>query len=194
MTIIPGYTYGMASVTASPISVEEFQQLKASTGFTDDDIYHLRMAGDVLNRHMDAVLDDWYGFLATQPQTGFFTTDGQGKPIMEYRAATRERFRQWILDTCQRDYDQDWLNYQHEIGLRHHHTKKNQTDQVNSVPHTALRYIIAYIVPITLRLKPFMALDGHTDAVVEKMHQAWFKSVVMQIALWSVPYVHTGEW
>jgi hypothetical protein len=27
---------------------------------------------------------------------------------------------------------------------------------------------------------------------VEKMHQAWFKSVVLQVALWSQPYAKEG--
>jgi hypothetical protein len=27
---------------------------------------------------------------------------------------------------------------------------------------------------------------------VDKMHQAWFKSVVMQVTLWCLPYVRDG--
>ena len=53
-----------------------------------------------------------------------------------YFAAKRpvvKRFGQWILDTARAEYDQAWLDYQHEIGLRHHRTKKNRTDSVDAV-------------------------------------------------------------
>ena len=42
-------------------------------------------------------------------------------------------------------------------------------------------------------MRPFLANKGHTDAEVEKMHQAWFKSVVLQVALWSQPYAKEGD-
>jgi hypothetical protein len=29
---------------------------------------------------------------------------------------------------------------------------------------------------------------------VEKMHQAWTKSVIMQVALWCYPYTREGDW
>lgn len=89
--------------------------------------------------------------------------------------------------------DQDWLNYQHEIGLRHHRTKKNKTDKVQSVPNISHRYIVAFIYPITATIKPFLAKKGNSPDEVEKMHQAWFKSVVLQVALWSYPYVKEGD-
>jgi len=34
----------------------------------------------------------------------------------------RQRFGQWILDTAAANYDQQWLDFQREIGLRHHRT------------------------------------------------------------------------
>ena len=40
------------------------------------------------------------------------------------------RFQQWIQDTCLRPYDQDWINYQHEIALRHTSLKKNKVDTI----------------------------------------------------------------
>jgi hypothetical protein len=53
--------------------------------------------------------------------------------------------------------------------------------------------LIAFIYPITATIKPFLANKGHKDDEVEKMHQAWFKSVVLQVALWSVPYTKPGD-
>lgn len=111
----------------------------------------------------------------------FSTSDNQ--LIDGYLAAVRKRFYQWILDTCNRSYDQIWLDYQQEIGLRHTYAKKNQTDHVASVPHIGLRYMIAFIYPITATIKPFLASKGHNAEEVEKMHQAWFKSVTLQVTL-----------
>jgi len=89
------------------------------------------------------------------------------QPDSAYLGAVRQRFKQWILDTCNREYDQAWLDYQHS-GLRHHLTKKNQTDQVQSVPMMPLRYLIAFIYPITATIKDFLANQGHDIEAVEK--------------------------
>jgi len=42
--------------------------------------------------------------------------------------------------------------------------------------------MIAFIYPITT-IKPFLASKGHNVEEVEKMHQAWFKSVTSGYAL-----------
>jgi len=80
-----------------------------------------------------------------------------------------------------------------EIALRHYRTKKNQTDGVSSVPMIPLRYMIAFIYPITATIKDFLARKGHSAADVERMHQAWFKSIVLQATLWSYPYAKEGD-
>lgn len=41
-------------------------------------------------------------------------------------AATHPRFLRWVEDACVRTYDQEWLDYQHEIALRHHRSKKTR--------------------------------------------------------------------
>jgi hypothetical protein len=193
MTTIEGYTYGTAQAARSPLTSQEFDQLKQSVLFGAEDEQYLRLAGGVLADQIEAVLDVWYGFVASHPHLVYYFTDGKGNANGEYLAAVRQRFGQWILDTCNRPYDQDWLNYQQEIGLRHHRSKKNQTDHVQSVANIAHRYLVAFIYPITATIKPFLAKQGHSADDVEKMHQAWFKSVVMQVALWSTPYVKDGD-
>ncbi len=45
---IPGYNYGSAEVAKSPIGVQELDQLKQSTGLTEDDEQWLRRAGQIL--------------------------------------------------------------------------------------------------------------------------------------------------
>ena len=192
-TSIPGYTFGDPSVPPAPITEEEFDLLKQTVLFTEEDERYLRLAGEVLRDQVDAILDLWYGFVGDHPHLVHYFTGPDGQPISEYLQAVRKRFGQWILDTCQRPYDRDWLNYQFEIGRRHHRVKKNQTDRVQSVPHIPLRYLIAFIYPITATIKDFLARKGHSPEEVEKMHQAWFKSVVLQVALWSYPYAREGD-
>lgn len=190
---IPGYTYGAAEVARSPLTLEDCENLKQVVLFGPEDQQYLQLAGEVLADQIEDVLDVWYGFVASHPYLLFYFTDGKGHPNNDYLAAVRKRFGQWILDTCNRPYDQAWLNYQQEIGLRHERTKKNQTDGVNSVPLINYRYLVAFISPITATIKPFLAKKGHSPDEVEKMHQAWFKAVVLSVALWSAPYVKEGE-
>ncbi|MGQ9503057.1 MAG: protoglobin domain-containing protein [Anaerolineae bacterium] len=194
MGTIAGYTYGTGQVARSLITLGEFEKLKQAVLFGPEDEKYLRMAGEVLADQVEEILDVWYGFVGSHPHLLYYFTDGRDNPNSEYLAAVRKRFGQWILDTCNRPYDQAWLNYQQEIGLRHHRTKKNQTDNVASVPIVHHHYMVAFIYPITATIKPFLAKKGHSAEEVEKMHQAWFKSVVLQVALWSVPYVKEGDW
>ena len=35
---------------------------------------------------------------------------------------------------------------------------------------------------------------GHNAQEIERMHAAWTKSVLLEIALWSRPYVNDGLW
>lgn len=188
-----GYTYGTTQVSPSPLKVEDLENLEKAVLFGAEDEKYLRIAGEVLADQIEDVLDVWYGFVGSHPHLVYYFTDGKGNANSDYLAAVRKRFGQWILDTCNRPYDQAWLDYAHEIGLRHHRTKKNKTDGVNSVPNINHRYLVAFIYPITATIKPFLAKKGHSPEEVEKMHQAWFKSVVMQVALWSAPYVRDGD-
>ncbi|MCS6783860.1 MAG: protoglobin domain-containing protein [Candidatus Caldarchaeum sp.] len=192
---IPGYTYGTKEAATSPVTEEDFNLLKTTVLMTDEDIKYLRLAGEVLKDQVNDVLDLWYGWVGSNKHlVHYFSHRKTGQPIQEYLEAVRKRFGQWILDTCFREYNRDWLNYQMEIGLRHHRTKKNKTDKVESVEHIPLRYLIAFIVPITATIKPFLAKKGHPPEEVEKMHNAWFKAVTLSVALWSIPYTGKGEW
>ncbi|RME81891.1 MAG: protogloblin ApPgb [Caldilineae bacterium] len=193
-TQTPGYTYATAEVAASPVSLEDFELLKQAVLFTEEDEKYLRLAGEVLADQVDDILDLWYNFVGSHDHLVYYFTGPDGTPDGDYLEAVRRRFGQWILDTCNRPYDQDWLNYQHEIGLRHHRSKKNQTDGVQSVPNINHRYLTAFIYPITATIKPFLAKKGHSADEVDRMHQAWTKSVVLQVALWSHPYVKPGDW
>ena len=191
---IPGYTLGDQSVPEAPIDDEEFDRLKQSVMFTEEDEEYLRMAGEVLEPQIDDILDVWFGFVADHDfLVRYFSTEG-GEPIEEYLDRVRERFGQWIRDTCDPPYDDEWLAYQFEIGRRHHRTKKNRADEVDAVPHIHLRYVIAFIYPITATIRGFLAAGDHDDETVDAMYHAWFKSVTLQVALWSRPYLPDGDW
>jgi hypothetical protein len=191
---IPGYTYGTSAVPHSPLSLEDFEQLKQSVLFGDEDSQSLRLSYDVLHDQVEDILDVWYGFAASHPfLVSFFSDKATGQPDGYYLAAVRKRFGQWILDTAHANYDQIWLDYQYEIGLRHRRGGKNRTDGVNSVDHVSYRYLPALLYPITTTLKPFLAKKGHSAEEVDKMHQAWLKSVLLQVILWSQPYIKDEE-
>jgi hypothetical protein len=190
---IPGYAFGSAAVAASPIDLAAFALLRQTVLFTEEDEHYLRLAGDVLEDQIDAVLDLWYGFVGSHPHLLAYFSTADGTPITDYLTRVRARFGQWILDTTRRPYDQAWLDYQAEIGLRHHSSRKNRVDEVPAAPIIPLRYLVAFIFPITATIRPFLARRGHSAEEVEKMHQAWFKSIVLQVVLWSHPYVRDGE-
>jgi hypothetical protein len=191
---IPGYTYGQKSVARAPYTVKDLESLKKTLLFGEDDLKALRQSRAILEGQTDAILDVWYGFVASTPElVESFKNIKTGKPDAAYLAAVRRRFGQWILDTADANYDQTWLDYQYEIGLRHTRAKKNRTDKAPSVAQVNFRYIPALTIPITTTLKPFLAKGGASAADVERMHAAWVKAVLLQSILWSYPYVREGQ-
>lgn len=187
---IPGYTLGTEFSARSPMLDEEFAQLRATILFGDDDIKALRLAHDVLSDQIEAILDVWYGFVGSNPHLLAYFSGANGQPDASYLGAVRRRFGQWILDTTAARYDRKWLDYQFEIGLRHTRFKKNKTDSVVSNSEVIhLRYLLAFIVPLTVTMKPFLANKGHSQVDVERMHGAWFKAVTLTAVLWSQAYL-----
>jgi Protoglobin len=191
---IPAYTYGTVAVSASPVSHDELEKLKVSAGFTIQDEQFLRMAGEVLADQTKQIVDHWRsGIIASIPNLARHSRTLEGDPIPEYLAQSNLRFQQWILDTCLRPYDQDWLNYQQEIALRHTSVKKNQADGVRSTEYVPFHDIVAFVAVMNDTIKPYLAGKGNTEDEVEGMHRAWRRSLQMQIALWSRPYLDTAK-
>ncbi|GJM35210.1 MAG: hypothetical protein DHS20C18_42110 [Saprospiraceae bacterium] len=192
MTTIKGYDYGKAGLAKSPVSLEDLERLKETVLWSDANAANLKKAGDVLEDQTDAILDLWYGFVGSTPHlVHYFTHNGQ--PQGDYLTAVRARFGQWIMDLCHKPWDQDWLNYQQEIALRHHSIKKNKTDNVQAVPIIHFRYLVAFIYPITATIKGFLGNKGHNQQEIEAMYDSWFKAVTLTALLWCHPYVHDGE-
>jgi hypothetical protein len=44
------------------------------------------------------------------------------------------------------------------------------------------------------RVREFLANGEYTNEEVDAMYHAWFKSVVLQVTLWSYPYVPEDDW
>ncbi len=183
MEQIKGYDYTITTLEKSPVSMQDLDLLKKTLLWSGDDDRYLKMAGEVLKDQTHEVLDLWYGYVGgNEHLIHYFGKNG--KPNMDYLGAVRARFGQWILDLCQKVYDQNWLNYQHEIAKRHHTTKKNQTDGVDTVPIIHYRYMTAFIYPITATIKSFLGKKGHSQTDIEGMHNAWFKAVTLTVILW----------
>jgi Protoglobin len=191
---IDGYTYGTPAVAPSSISLDQLEALKVSVGFTPENERFLRLAGDVLSEQTGQIVQRWRSeIIASIPNLARHSRSPEGHPLPGYLARSSLRFQQWILDTCFRPYDQDWLNYQQEIALRHTSIKKNQTDGVQSTPYVPLRDILAFIAVINETIRPFLAAKGNSEEEVNQMHQAWCKSMQLQMALWARPYAG-NEW
>jgi hypothetical protein len=191
---IEGYDYGAPQIARSPVTLEDLDALKATVGWTADDERHLRVAGEVLESQVRTLVDLWRTqIIGSIPHLARHSRTAEGEPIPEYAARSGLRFQQWVLDTCQRPYDQEWLDYQHEIALRHMRAKKNQADDVRSTPYIPFRDIVAFVPVMNETIKPFLAAKGHSAAEVERMHLAWTKSMQLQIALWANPYSQPGE-
>lgn len=191
---IPGYTHGAPSLPRSPVSLADLELMKRSVLFDDADVAALRASAPILTPQIEAILDVWYGFVGSQPHLlAHFCDPASGAPVEAYLNAVRLRFGQWIRDTAAANYGQAWLDYQFEIGKRHHPTGKNATDGVVASRLVPLRDLILLTYPITATLVPFLAKTGAEPEQVERMHQAWLKSVLLQVVLWSYPYVRDGE-
>lgn len=187
-----GYTYG--AVAPSPVTLAELDELRQSVLLGPADVAALAKAGEILAPQVEDILDVWYGFVGAHPFLLATFAGEDGQPIPGYLARVRERFGQWIRDTCERPYDADWLAYQNEIALRHTRAGKNVTDGVQAAPYVPLRFVVALIYPITVTIRPFLAKAGHSETEVEEMWQAWFKAVTLQVALWTRPYAEGRDW
>jgi Protoglobin len=191
---IHGYTYGTDAVGTSPVSTKELEELKTSAGLTAEDERYLRLAGELLADQTAQIVNHWRsGIIASIPNLARHSRTPEGDAIPDYLARSNLRFEQWILDTCLRPYDQDWINYQQEIALRHTSVKKNKVDGVRSTPYVPLRDIIAFVAVMNETIKPYLAAKGHPAREVDKMHAAWCKSLQLQLALWARAYADAGQ-
>ena len=79
---IPGYTYGQKSLATAPYSLQDLESLKKSMLFTDDDVHWLRTSKPILADQTEAILDVWYGFVASTPE---LTDQADSVPSVNFR-------------------------------------------------------------------------------------------------------------
>ena len=92
-TTIPGYTYGTSAVARSPVTLADFELMKKSALFGDEDVKYLRLSQDVVKDQVESILDVWYGFVGSQPHLlKSFLGKSDGKPLGDYLGGVRKRF------------------------------------------------------------------------------------------------------
>jgi hypothetical protein len=186
---IPGYTFGSPEVPTAAVQLADLEALKITVGFTEADQHALRAAGAILAGQTQQIVHHWRSaIIAGIPHLARHSRSLLNQPLPEYLERSNRRFEQWIMDTCHRPYDQDWLNYQLEIAARHTSARKNQVDGVQSTPYVPFRDIIAFVAVMNQTIKPYLGSNGAPAAMVVQMHQAWCKSLQLQIALWGRLY------
>ena len=173
--------------------VERTRGAKAAAGFADEDRKYLQMAGEVLADQTRAIVRHWRRAISVGISN---LAQHEGGAIPEYLAKSNLRFEQWILETCLRPYDQDWLDYQEEIALRQSPARKKRVHATRSGDYVPLSEAIAFTTAMNDTIKPYLGVKGHSEEQVERMHQAWCKSVQMQLALWARAYMtpSRNEW
>lgn len=189
---IPGYDYG--EVPHSPVTLDELAHLKATTGFTDEDQRTLHRAKDIFIPSAEALVDSWRKIIASQEHLARWFFGPDGKPDERYKAAVKARFVQWVEDLCTRPLDQAWLDYQHEIGLRHTPVKKNLTDHTHTPSVVPLRYLLTFIMPVLQSIRPFLRSKGVKPEEIDRIDSAWGKAFILTVTLWSRPYVKDDLW
>lgn len=188
-----GYRLGDPTLPPSPVTLDDLRRVEATVLWTDNDTVALARAADILRPQVEEILDVWYGFVGSNDFLVSYFSGPQG-PDARYLSAVRERFGRWIIDTCIAPRDAGWLAYQEEIGRRHY-TGKNETDGAEGTPPIVhFRYVNALIYPIYATIRPFLEKGGASRDEVDAMHQAWLKAVILQVTLWSRPYVREGAW
>ena len=192
---IPGYDYGTDRAARSPLTMEDLERLKEAVWLTEDDLEALKEAATILAPQADEMVSFYRARLGEQPWLAPYSQHPDGTPNPEYGAATKPRFDRWIIDACTRPLDQDWLNYQHEIGLRHTPEKKNKTEGADSAPFIPLRYVLAFTAVVIATGRKFLAADGAEGEELNRLHSAFTKTVMLHVTVWTRAYGNAdGLW
>src|SRR5437764_12996072 len=185
---IPGYDLGTDKVAKSPISMEDWEELKKSALFSEEDVVYLRLSEEVLEDQVPELLKTWRGIIFDHPHLRAYDENPKTHEVdTEYAKAVGKRFGQWVLDTARAKYDQAWLDYQYEIGLRHHRSKKNQTDHGHTLGHIRARNLIAFCSTIVVPKRPFLGKQGHPPDMVKRIEGRLTMARILQSTMWWQP-------
>jgi hypothetical protein len=189
-----GYTFGEVSVGVSPVSLEELRQLEEAVGWSEEDALWLKVAAETVVPQAEAMVDSWRSSIGGLPQLAASFVGADGRPDEHYKAAIKARFVQWVSDVCVQPHDQDWLNYQEEIGLRHIPAKKNKTDGARTPAVVAQRYLLGFTAVVMTSFRGFVARSGRPEGEIVRMQEAWTRAIVLTVTLWSRAYAREGLW
>jgi hypothetical protein len=191
---IHGYDYGTDRAARSPLTMQDLDRLKAVVGLTDDDTEALHEAAAILADQADDMVTAYRARLGELPWMAPYSQHPDGTPNPEYGAASKPRFDRWIIDACTRPLDQDWLNYQHEIGLRHTSAKKTKTDDADSLDQIPMRYLLAFTTVVITTARDFLSATGAPQQQLDRMHAAFTKSIMLHVTVWTRAYVDDDSW
>lgn len=194
MSDVAGYDYGKTEVARSPVTMTDLARLKEAVGLTAADEQALREAAEVLAGQAADMVTAYRARLGQQPWLAGYSGHPDGTPNPGYGAATKPRFDRWILDACLRPLDQDWLDYQHEIGRRHTRAKKNRTDHADSLDQIPMRYLLAFTAVVIATARDYLSATGAPAERVDRMHAAFTKSVTLHVTVWTRAYVDDTVW
>jgi hypothetical protein len=190
-TALKGYDFGAATVPRSPVSMDDLEQLQALLRFDEADVRRLRQIGELLAPELMSFMEqlmEWTGPIA---MTSVVRNDGTVDEA--YAEAAHRRFAQGFLDTCTRQFDRSWLDYQHEVGLRHHRAKKNVTDGGHATPHIPFRWMLAFLEPTVETMAQFLQ-PRVSESVLPALVAAWRKAMLLQVILYSAAYMPEEDW
>ena len=190
---IPGYDYGTARSATSPLSQDDLLHLEQTAGWTTADAEVLIRHADLLRARAEPMVDSWRAVIASHAHLLRSFTGPDGKVDDEYKASVKRRFVQWVVDVAVRPHDRDWLNYQHEIGLRHTPAKKNVTDGARGPAAVPFRYLLGFL-PTVLSIRPLVEDSIRDEDELKRFVGAWTKAVLLHVTLWSRAYVNMDLW
>jgi len=164
---IPAYHEDTQSTC--PISLQEFELLKETVLWTEEDESYMHMSADILREQVENIADVWTSFISVYPHLS------KNFASLE---ELNEQIKKWILYSATASYDEKWLSQQFSKVM----------------PLKNFRYAPVLAYPLIATLKPFLCKKHLRSAEdVECMHQAWTKSVLLQLSLWSRRYVRDDE-
>jgi hypothetical protein len=190
---IPGYDYGTSKSAVSPVSEDDLAKLEQTAGWTAQDADVLARYAAVFQANAESMVDAWRAVIGSQPHLSHWFVKPDGAPDDEYKARVRRRFVQWVVDVALRPHDRHWLNYQHEIGLRHTPAKKNTTDGAHTPPVVPFRYLLGFL-PVVLPIRRFFASAIQEEAELKRLEAAWTRAVLLHVTLWSRAYITEDLW
>src|SRR2546430_14547629 len=121
-----GYDYG--AVTKSPVSWDDFEDLKRVLGFNDRDQQLLLRAGEMIGPRLEELLGHWLEQLGPWGHATF-----SGPDVERYSSTAGARFGRGLLDGFTRPDDQERADPQPGIQIRPTRGPHKRQDHAGSV-------------------------------------------------------------